>query len=163
MRLFLENIFLLCEKLHKNIVMNIGKMEYTLLRRIKISIFMDMSSQEKYTRRRWSICMYRDLAPDKHPYDNIRSSQHISEIWQDLWIVLATSPGNEVWLMQCHLRKGQICISLTFVLVGSQNWCSLTQNECHNESPRLLYRSVKPSEGSKEWDISSSTNGWCLN
>lgn len=64
--------------------------------------------------------MHRDLAPDKHPYDNIRSTQHISKIWQDLRIVLATAPGKEVWLMQCHRRKGQICIALTFVLVGSQ-------------------------------------------
>lgn len=138
------------EKLHKNTVINIVTREYTLLRLIKLSVFMEISSQEKHTKRRWLICMYRDLAPDKHPYDNIRSTQHISKIWQDLWIVLATSPGNEVWLMHCHRRKGQICIALTFVLVGSQKWDSLTQNECYNKNPCLLYRSEKPSEGSKK-------------
>lgn len=142
--------------------MNIVKVKYTLSTLIKISIFMEISNQEKHTKR-WSICMYRDLALDKHPYDNIGSTQHISEIWLDLWIVLATSPGNEVWLMQRHLRKGQICISLTFVLVGSQKWCSLTQNECYNKTSRLLCRSVKPYEGSKKLDTSSSTNGWCQN
>lgn len=63
---------------------------------------------------------------------------------------LSNLPESEVWLMQCHHRKGQICISLTFVLVGSQKWRSLTQNECYNKNLRLLCRSVKPSEGSKK-------------
>lgn len=131
-------IWLSCEKVHKNIVIDIVEREHTLSRLLKLSIFMEISSQEKYTKRRWSICMYRDLASDKHPYDNVGSTQHINEIWQELWIVLATSPGNEVWLMQCHLRKGQICISLTFVLVGSQKWMSFDPKWVLYKSPRLL-------------------------
>ena len=142
--------------------MDIVEREHTLSRLLKLSIFMEISSQEKYTKRRWSICMYRDLASDKHPYDNVGSTQHINEIWQELWIVLATSPGNEVWLMQCHLRKGQICISLTFVLVGSQKWMSFDPKWVLYKSPRLRQEWETTWE-SKKSDTSSSTNGWCQN
>ena len=71
-------IWLSCEKVHKNIVMDIVEREHTLSRLLKLSIFMEISSQEKYTKRRWSICMYRDLASDKHPYDNVGSNMNRS-------------------------------------------------------------------------------------